>query len=1156
MSTISSSPDVVEVLDAPFSTSTPYSLLVGQTARGTLANSLDQDVYKVNLVAGQTYTFALIGTGQNYLTDPILYLYDSQGINIIDQDDGSGPGLSSSLVRTVFQTGVYYLDVYSVGVSSGQYGLSFTSGTTASFDLSMAAAAEHSALTATELNQWGSIGAPVTLTYGFRDSGIAKDNVGNPSQFSKLNSIEISAVREILGIWSDVCNITFQEVNPGGYTNNATILLGNYNSTLDGAGAYAIRPTTGNVSTISTEGDVWLNISPRGVSTSSINHGSYSFYTILHEVGHALGLSHPGDYNAAPGVSITYNGYAKFIQDSQQFSVMSYFEGSNTGESPGTQGTAYTLLMSDIYEMQLLYGVNYTTRSTDTTYGFSNNTGSSVYGFTQGVSPYICIWDGGGIDTLNCSGFTQNQSIDLHSASFSNVGGGISNVSIAYLAVIENATGGSGNDALVGNDVANILVGGAGDDTLDGGNGNDMLFGGAGNDTFNSDLASRGGNDTMYGGAGDDVYFLLSNSDSVVELTGEGTDTILVDFTYSLALLPNVECLVLYGSSNINATGNSAINALFGNSGNNILTGGGGNDVFLFNASGNGIDTISDLSTGDIIEILGANFTGSSTSGNGSSVGLNKIECSRSGGITTLCIGTDAILGVDVRILLTGNYAPDQFVASSQNITLGAHTNVAPTGIVTITGTATQGQTLTASNTLADIDGLGTITYQWKADGTNIANATSATYTLTQAQVGKAITVVASYQDLLGANESVASIATSLVANTNDLPTGSVTITGTATQGQTLTASNTLADIDGLGTIGYTWTRISANVEQLGAPVNLHTGSSYTLTDADVGRLIYVTATYIDGQGAPETVVSGFTSAIAAPATTYNTPISSIQSIGLSPDGQSLLIRVGDTTQSVPLGSSISFNGTNVTTTELTNTITPVKAFTDNANNSYKLPTAYSGPVGFLQYQLFDNSDGAVITAPLGTNDFIYLSSTNTAANKATNGNGGQDVIAGGVGSSFIAGGTNHNSTFFLDGRASGVSWSTITDFNIGTDNLTIFGWNPNNSSLNTTNPIINGAVGFTGLTLYMNNLAPDGSAAKYVNPALNQITLANHTLAEFGYNSVAALNTALQTLSTEAINNAGPDIIASHTASNGHFTVGQTTDNVGTGIHWYLNVH
>jgi hypothetical protein len=367
-----------------------------------------------------------------------------------------------------------------------------------------------------------------------------------------------------------------------------------------------------------------------------------------------------------------------------------------------------------------------------------------------------------------------------------------------------------------------------------------------------------------------------------------------------------------------------------------------------------------------------------------------------------------------------------------------------------------------------------------------------------------------------------------------------------------------LADIDGLGTIGYTWTRIAANVEQLGAPVNLHTGSSYTLTDADVGRLIYVTATYIDGQGTPETVVSGFTSAIAAvPTTTYTTPISSIQSIGLSPDGLSLLIRVDDITQSVPLGAAINFNGNTVTTTDLTSSLTPVVAFTDNTGGGtgYVLPTVYSGPVSFLEYQLFDNTDGAVITAPVGTNDFIYLSSTNTAANKATNGNGGQDVIAGGVGSSFIAGGDGHSSTFFLDGRADGISWSTITDFTIGGDSLTIWGWNPGSSYLNTSNPIINGAAGYTGLTLYMNNLAPDGAGSDYINPALNQITLSGHTLSNFGYDSITALNTALQNLSQQAMNNSGANIIASHTASNGHFTVGQTTDDVGVGIHWYLNV-
>ena len=96
-------------------------------------------------------------------------------------------------------------------------------------------------------------------------------------------------------------------------------------------------------------------------------------------------------------------------------------------------------------------------------------------------------------------------------------------------------------------------------------------------------------------------------------------------------------------------------------------------------------------------------------------------------------------------------------------------TNQTPTGIVTISGIAIQGQTLTASNTLADADGIpisgsGAITYQWKADGTAISGATGSTYVLTQGEVGKAITVTASYTDNGGASESVTSSATASVS--------------------------------------------------------------------------------------------------------------------------------------------------------------------------------------------------------------------------------------------------------------------------------------------------------------------------------------------------------------------------------------------------------
>ena len=97
-------------------------------------------------------------------------------------------------------------------------------------------------------------------------------------------------------------------------------------------------------------------------------------------------------------------------------------------------------------------------------------------------------------------------------------------------------------------------------------------------------------------------------------------------------------------------------------------------------------------------------------------------------------------------------------ISSSSNLV-----NQAPTGTVIVTGTATQGQTLTVTNTLADPDGLGVITYQWKANGTAIGGATSSSYTLTPAEVGKTITVTASYTDGQGVAESVSSAATAVI---------------------------------------------------------------------------------------------------------------------------------------------------------------------------------------------------------------------------------------------------------------------------------------------------------------------------------------------------------------------------------------------------------
>ena len=227
---------------------------------------------------------------------------------------------------------------------------------------------------------------------------------------------------------------------------------------------------------------------------------------------------------------------------------------------------------------------------------------------------------------------------------------------------------------------------------------------------------------------------------------------------------------------------------------------------------------------------------------------------------------TQADVGAALRVV--ASYTDDQGTPESvSSAATAAVTNVnsAPTGIVTIDNTMpAEGDVLTASNTLADADGLsGPITYQWQRNGVDIAGATGATYTTTQADVGAAITVVASYTDDQATAESMSSTATASVTNVNAAPTGIVAIDNTTpAEGDILTANNTLADADGLsGPISYQWRRDGVDV--VGA-----TGSTYATTQADLGAVLTVVASYTDDQGTPENSPSAGT----APVTAGNSP--------------------------------------------------------------------------------------------------------------------------------------------------------------------------------------------------------------------------------------------------------------------------------------------
>ena len=225
---------------------------------------------------------------------------------------------------------------------------------------------------------------------------------------------------------------------------------------------------------------------------------------------------------------------------------------------------------------------------------------------------------------------------------------------------------------------------------------------------------------------------------------------------------------------------------------------------------------------------------------------------SLSGDGTRVVIGArynDGVNGTDsghVRIFRLAP-APDSLSTATDTISVTVDPqNDAPSGSVTVNGVAEEDQVLTATNDLADIDGLGVIANEWSRDGAAISGATASTYTLTQDDVGSTITAAARYTDNDGTVETVTSSATSPVLNVNDAPTGDVTIDGSATQNAVLSANtSTVQDEDGLGAFAYQWLRD-------GVPIAAATSSTYTLTQDDVDSQISVQVDYTDNEGAAE----------------------------------------------------------------------------------------------------------------------------------------------------------------------------------------------------------------------------------------------------------------------------------------------------------------
>ena len=434
--------------DIPGNSSTTAVVTVGSATTGSLETVGDHDWFRITLSAGQSITVTLNGIT---LEDPYLRIRNSAGTVLAENDDVSaGVIRDSKLSFTASSSGTYYIDAAAWEDNYvGDYQLSVTNYTPPPI-----------ATMDTIANQL------VNGYWNGDDHHFAASQGGSISvNITALTPEGRTLAREALGLWTDIIGVSFSEVASGGQIV--------FDDNEEGAHSDGIW-SRGIISSAN------VNVSTQWLADYGTGLGRYAFQTYIHEIGHALGLGHAGHYN----MEASYPNDVLFQNDSWATSIMSYFdqrENSYFGGLGFTSSYVATPMMADILAMSTLYGLSTTTRTGNTTYGFNSNAGRAVFNASLYPDVAYTIFDSGGVDTLDYSGFNNRQKISLTAETFSNIGANVGNVVIARGVVIENAIGGGGSDEITGNAANNVLSGGAGGDSL---------TGGAGADTFRDTAAN------------------------------------------------------------------------------------------------------------------------------------------------------------------------------------------------------------------------------------------------------------------------------------------------------------------------------------------------------------------------------------------------------------------------------------------------------------------------------------------------------------------------------------------------------------------------------------------------------------------------------------------------------------------------------------------
>ncbi|MBF0461961.1 MAG: M10 family metallopeptidase C-terminal domain-containing protein [Magnetococcales bacterium] len=353
---------------------------------------------------------------------------------------------------------------------------------------------------------WAASAGTTTLTYNVMNQASSIYDPNEAVGFTPFNSVQQAAVGTALQAWSDVANIQFVATS-----SPADINLG-ASSTTTGGGTYTRAWTSGGFTTLA-RADVWLSSS--WITNQQMAAGQYGLTTLIHELGHAVGLDHAGNYDVIGGQSIEAGRL--FGNDDRQHSIMSYFQ------SPAYQNQNLypsSPMVMDIAAIQSLYGANMTTR-----------TGNDTYSWPDKAGFISAIWDAGGTDTIDASDQTLRSIIDLNPGAFSSIGSkpdgtpALNNLAIAYGVTIENAIGGRGDDTLLGNRADNVLTGGAGNNLFDGRDGNNTLIGGTGNNTYV--FEGDWGQDTVIDASGRNVLTFQDIGRSQLQFSQSGDNLII-----------------------------------------------------------------------------------------------------------------------------------------------------------------------------------------------------------------------------------------------------------------------------------------------------------------------------------------------------------------------------------------------------------------------------------------------------------------------------------------------------------------------------------------------------------------------------------------------------------------------------------------------------